>query len=322
VEAAVIEKPGIYDIPEAEYHADPCPVPSLSSSLCKTLLYRSPMHAWMEHPRLNPNFVPTERAEFDLGTAAHAMFLEGKNTIEVIDPKNYPGKKGGIPDGWTNDAIREARDKARAAGKIPMLPHQYANVVEMVGAAKIAWAANEDLSGIPFLDGKVEQSLIWREGPTWLRARPDWLSNDRKLIVDYKTTGASASPEDWVRTMLGCGYDIQAPFYLRGNRATGGADGAKFVFLVQECEPPYACSWIGMPPAFIALGEAKVERAVNTWRACVAADGWPGYPSRICWVEPPSWAETKWAERTEHGEDEDGIPYDIDKLFGKRKETA
>lgn len=315
----MIKDPGVYALPEAEYHADPAPVPSLSSSLCKTLLYRSPLHAWMEHPRLNPNFVPTERAEFDLGTAAHALFLEGRSAgIEVIDPKDYPGKKGGIPDGWTNDAIREARDKARAAGKVPMLPHQYEKVVEMVDAAKLAWAANEDLAGIPFLDGKAEQSIFWREGATWLRARPDWLSNDRKLIVDYKTTAASASPEDWVRTMLGCGYDIQAPFYLRGNRATGGDERAKFVFLVQETEPPYACSWIGMPPSFIAMGDAKVEHAIALWRLCMESDRWPGYPTRICWMDAPSWAESRWAERAEHAE---GIPYDLDKMFS-RKETA
>jgi hypothetical protein len=303
----MINKPGIYTLPEAEYHADPAPVPSLSSSLCKTLLYRSPMHAWMEHPRLNPAFQVEEESKFDRGTVAHAMFLEGRDIVHVVEA-----------DDWRKKAAQDEREKARAAGKIAILAEQYASVLAMVSAAKLAWAANEDLAGIPFLNGKVEQSLFWREGATWLRVRPDWMSNDRKLIVDYKTTAASAAPEDWVRTMLGCGYDIQAPFYLRGNRATGGDERAKFVFLVQECQPPYACSWIGMPPSFIAMGDAKVEHAIATWRSCMATDKWPGYPTRICWVDVPSWAESKWAERVEHAE---GHVYDLDKMF-PRKETA
>jgi len=62
-----ISKPGVYDIPDKEYHADPCPVPSLSSTLARTLLNQSPLHAWTKHPRLNPDHEPEEKRTFDIG---------------------------------------------------------------------------------------------------------------------------------------------------------------------------------------------------------------------------------------------------------------
>lgn len=81
-----ITVPGVYpDIPEADYHADPCPTPSLSSSIGKELVNRSPWHAWTKHPRLNPEVEPDNRASFDLGSAAHAFMLADKQRFKIID---------------------------------------------------------------------------------------------------------------------------------------------------------------------------------------------------------------------------------------------
>ena len=92
----------------ADYHADVgSPVPSLSSSIANVLISRSPLHAWMAHPRLNPDWRPEPwNKRLDFGTFAHKLLLEGnEDAIAVIAPALYLGKKGGIPDGWTNDAI-------------------------------------------------------------------------------------------------------------------------------------------------------------------------------------------------------------------------
>src|SRR5260221_5320495 len=53
---AMIDTPGLYDIADADYHADCCAVPSLSSSIVKLLDQQTPLHAWQAHPRLNPRF--------------------------------------------------------------------------------------------------------------------------------------------------------------------------------------------------------------------------------------------------------------------------
>ena len=59
-----ISEPGVYSLPDDAYHADPCPGPSLSSSVAKLMLDRSPLHAWHAHPRLNPNFEPRAGIEY------------------------------------------------------------------------------------------------------------------------------------------------------------------------------------------------------------------------------------------------------------------
>ena len=74
----MIDRPGIYELSAEEYHADPCPTPSLSSSIARTLLASSPHHAWWEHPRFNPGRVREEDEKFDLGTAAHALDFSSK----------------------------------------------------------------------------------------------------------------------------------------------------------------------------------------------------------------------------------------------------
>jgi hypothetical protein len=302
----VIDAPGLYTMSAEEYHADPCPTPSLSSSIAKILISRSPLHAWTEHARLNPAFVPEEKATYDRGSAAHALLLEGEDRMVVIEANDY-----------RKAAAQEARDAARAAGKHPVLVAEYPNILKMRDVALASIAACGDLSGMTLADGKAEPVLIWREGEIWCRARLDWLADDRRVIFDYKTT-TNANPEDWVRTMAGLGGEIQCSFYRRGNEATGGPSDTKFIFGVQECEPPFAMSFIGMPPSFIDLGDSKVAEAIASYARCLTSNHWPAYSDRICWVEPPTWHVARWAERQEAA----GIPYDIEKLWGPARGIA
>lgn len=275
----MISTPGIYSIANSDYHADPCPKPSLSASVAKTLLSKSPRHAWVAHPRLNPAFQTKESGIFDLGKTAHSILLEGVDICEVCDFDN-----------WTTKAAREARDNARAAGRAPLLAKDYETVLEMVMTAHTSIRECADLNGLTLADGKPEQTLLWREpDDIWCRARLDWISNDRSLILDYKTTSASALPSRWVRTMLGIGGEIQPGFYLRGNAATGGPADARWVYLVQETYPPYACSFIRMSDAFLALSRDKTERAIKLWAECVTADKWPAYPNTIEEIDAPLW---------------------------------
>ncbi|MBW4971899.1 hypothetical protein KZY98_15680, partial [Croceibacter atlanticus] len=63
--------PGTYDLPAEVYHADQmCAVPTLSSSLARLMLARSPRHAWHASPRLNPDHQSDDRKTFDIGRAA------------------------------------------------------------------------------------------------------------------------------------------------------------------------------------------------------------------------------------------------------------
>lgn len=278
----MITQPGIYTIGE-EYHLDPCPTASLSASIAKILLAKSPRHAWHAHPKLNPNYQTDDDAKFDFGSVAHAAFLEG---LDVCEPLDFPD--------WRTKAAREARDAARASGRIPLLQKHYSAVQDMVVAADNALASCPDLSGMTLKDGQSERVLAWQESGIWCRAKLDWISNERDLILDYKTTAASASPVAWSRTLLGMGGEIQPAFYLRGNAATGGPEDARWVFLVQEVEPPYVCSLIGLSPEYLAWAAKKVDDAIRIWSRCVSANDWPGYPNRVCHIDIPAWAEVQY----------------------------
>lgn len=315
--------PGIYyDLPESEYHADCADIPSLSSSIAKTLVADSPLHAWTAHPRLNPNFERTERQEFDLGSAAHALLLGRGATLRVIDPVDYPAKNGNVPKGWTNDAIRAARDGAYAAGCTPILPDQLADAQCMVEIALQKIAACPDLSGLKLSDGHAEVTAVWMEEQTACRARLDWMSNDRRVILDYKTTAASAHPDAWTRTLTGMGGELQPAFYQRANAATGGPEDCKFLWLVQENYAPFACSILGCSPAMLALGQEKVAHALWLWERCMQSGKWEAYPDRICWIDPPAYVQAAWEERNlQESIEAIGTAYDISKIWQKPEKS-
>lgn len=265
-------QPGLHEMPEDCYHADPCATPSYSNSIGKVLIAQSPAHAWHAHPKLNPAHELYEDSRFDLGTAAHDALLLGSSArIAVIDAAD-----------WRTKAAKAARDEARANGLLPILAkHDYA-VRKMVEKAK-ACIERSEYAGV--LDaGDAERVVIWNENGVLCRSRIDWLTADRTLILDYKTT-EDAAPEPWARGhMTKLGYDMQAELYPRGVLATCGV-APRFVFLVQEINRPYECSFVTLSEPARQLAEAKNNFAMDLWAKCLKANRWPGY-SRTLLAEP------------------------------------
>lgn len=282
--APAVLTPGIYDLAPSVYHADPCPEPSLSNSIAKLICLSSPLHAKHRHPRLNPQCEPDDAEHLDIGTAAHAVLLEGEAAVTIVDAGD-----------WRTNAAKEARDVARAAGRIPLLRRKWADVQAMVTSAREQLDRVRDGRDM-FRDGKPEQTLIWQEeNGIWCRARLDWLRPD--AIDDFKTTGASANPDNWTRrTMFEMGFDMQCAFYLRGLKAVTGFD-ATFRFAVQETDPPYALSVITLGPDALCLAEKKILYAIEKWRDGLDGGDWPGYARRTCYATLPPWHEAWWLEK-------------------------
>lgn len=262
-----------------QYHADPAEMPSLSSSIAHILLEQSPLHAWLAHPRLNPHYKPEQDSRFDLGSAAHMMLLERRSDrIVRVDA-----------DDWRTKAAKEARDAAQAAGKYAVLDRQYGDIVEMCDAAR-KFLASSELGDI--LDtGEPEQTLVWQDDGVFCRARPDLMSRDRRILLDYKSTG-SAAHDAFARQIGRMGYDLQAEFYSDGVQILAGARPA-FVFLAQEITRPYACSLSGLSNTYQFIGQQKAKRALNLWRTCLIEDHWPSYDARIRYAEPKPWDLTQ-----------------------------
>lgn len=274
----------VVDVSEADYHADRvADAPTLSNSIAKVIIEKSPLHARAEHPRFNPQLERKADKKFDLGTGAHALLLEGReDAIVVVNA-----------DAYRSDAAKAARSEAYLAGKTPILEKDLAPVQEMVAAAR---GQLQKFTPVPFTDGKPEKTLVWNDNGVLCRARIDWLRDDLTGIDDYKTTSASAAPEKWGKTMAGFDGAMQVAFYLRGLRALG-ARQPWFRFVVQELAPPYALCVFSLSPDTLAIADAKVQYAIDTWRRCVATDVWPAYPEETCYLQAAPWEESQWLDR-------------------------
>jgi len=278
-----MDKAGIYNIALTDYINDPAPEPSLNASIATTLLTATPAHARLQHPRLNPQQDREESSRLDLGTIAHGILLEGDSSrVVVIDA-----------DDWRKKETKEQRDEARAAGKLPILKADHATVLEMVKAAEgyisLSEIAADFKAAIP------EQTLIWQEAGIWLRCRPDKATPDWRVVFDYKTCAGTAHPAVWGKSsMVRYGYDIQAAINLRGVKALTKAKRTTFVFLVQEIEPPYVLSIVSLAPSWITLATDKLRVAMSIWKGCIRKNEWPGYPSRVAYVDAPAFAQGEW----------------------------
>lgn len=276
---------GIFTLDAATYHADPCPEPSLSSSIARLIIDKTPAHAEAAHPRLTENIEQRDTDSMDIGTIVHAVILEGDGTgIDLLD----------YPDFRTN-AAKEARDASRAAGRIPVLARKWEDIDRVCAAAA---ERLDDHQADPrlFAGGKSEQTIIWQEGNVWCRSRVDWLRDDYTIIDDLKTTGKTADPYYLARHIYSMGYDIQAAFYQRGIEAlTGVRPDFRFVFV--ETEPPYGLSVVELSPAGLALAHEKVGFAIERWGQCLTVGKWPCYSTRVATIDPPAWAESAWLER-------------------------
>jgi len=279
-----ITKPGIHEMKAEEYHADPCPTPSLSASIATKLIDQSPRHAWAAHPRLNTQHEKEEAAQFDLGGAAHALILEGRDSVVPIDHDN-----------WRTKAAKEERDLARNAGNYPLLRETYNDALAMVDACYAQLDATEDAKSA-LRGGNAEQSWFWRDGKTWLRCRPDWYG-DEHVIYDYKTTGGSAHPDTWTRRLYDVGGDLRAALYSEAATTLLGWNDIIYRFVIQETKPPYALSIVQLQPSALALAWKRYDKALQLWQQCMETDTWPGYPAQIAHVEAPPWQEQRFAER-------------------------
>lgn len=298
-------------------------MPAASASLLLTAVDECPYAAWWQswmNPRA-PARDSDSTAATDAGTIAHSVLLEGSTQcVAVINPEEHQGKKGGVPKGWTNDAMREARDAAIAAGKVPVLPHQMRLIEAMVDTARAfieslrttepaIWAAFQPEGG------DSEATMTWEDDGIAYRARPDRISKDRLVVIDYKTTAVSAEPSEWGRKQLvGMGFYAAAAHYRRGLKVLTGGD-AFYGYLVQEQSAPFLCSLVGIDPAGRDLGDRKIARARTLWAGCIKAGAWPKYPNRAVYPEFPVYEFSR-----EESAESQNIEYDVAKLW--RKPTA
>lgn len=277
------------DVPMLDYLNDPCASPSLSHGVLEAMVNQSAAHARAMHPKLNPEREPENNSVMDAGSVAHHLLLGG-DTREVVVVQAAD---------WRTKAAQDERDAAWANGGIPVLVGNMERIHRMVEAAREFIARSELPDLFDDSKAKSEVTMIWRTPAGVLcRGRVDRAYNDFKILVDYKSTGGSAEPESWIRNhLIPDGHDLQAEFYCMAPESLRLAHRSDFVFLVQENKPPFACSLIGVAPAFRDLAARKIDFGLALWKGALDQDRWPPYPTRIHWAEPPEYASRSWDER-------------------------
>lgn len=270
VAALVITEPGVYDISNDDYQADPVPGGSLSSTGARKLLPPS-CPAIFHYERVNSR--PAKK-EFEVGTAAHKLALGVGPELVLVDKER-----------WDTKAVKEEVAAIRAAGDVPLKLAEFEAVHAMAKELREHPRFDELFSG----DGLAEQSLFWQDQVTevWCRARPDWMTPRR--ITDYKTS-VESSLSHVSSSIASYGYYIQAPFYLAGAVELDlVAEDADFVFVFQSKTPPHLVSVVEIDDAGMRLGHARMRQALEIYRDCVEANVWPGYSEDIETVSLPAW---------------------------------
>ena len=261
---------------------------ALSSGLCNTLLAQSPLHAKAEQDGVSE---PSEVSE--MGEAIHDALLEGVDRIASINPEDYRSKptkanpEGAVPKGWTNGAIKAAREAARAEGKLPMLSDKVGRVTAAVSSAK-SYIATTVLKGI-FDRGESEVTFVWQEGAILCKARADRWTPEMGILLHVKTSAGSVAPHAFQRVADSMGYDLAVMFYERGMEAVAPGKLVKSYILAIEQEVPHGCKLYDLHELKKEIAAANVERAIQAWGKCIASGIYPAYGADIYTLEPKPW---------------------------------
>ena len=264
----------VRDLPHEQYLRHP----ALSVSGAKTLV-RPGGPARFRHEREHGR--PPKDA-FDVGHAAHDAVLGVGPELVIIDA-----------DDWRTAAAKQARDLARASGKVPILTKTADQVADMARALRAHPVASRLLH---VTSGEPEVSLFWHDAEHDVdrRGRVDWLrtpdGNGRLIVVDYKTT-TDASPAAIERAVVNFGYHQQAAWYRDLVIGLGLAKSAPFLFVFQETAAPYLVHVVELDPDLIAMGDDRNRQALRLFADCTERDVWPGYNDEgISSVSAPTWA--------------------------------
>lgn len=257
---------GVHALPAADYFAHP----ALSASGAIRLGQVSPQR-W----RAERDLPATTSDAFDFGTAVHQLVLRDLETVEVLD----------FPD-WRTNAAKEARERARADGLIPLLRKRYDEAMAVVRALRAhpyAFAA--------FVAGAPEQSLFWTDAATGiqLKARLDWLPDRGRVFADYKTA-ASVHPADLKKAVFTHGYHQRAAWYLDGLRRLKLAEDPAYLLIFQEKTPPYEVYPCQLDAEALGWGALQNRKAIDRYAELMAADVWPGWADDVATLSLPPWA--------------------------------
>ena len=269
------------EMSNAEYHAN-CAISKSKLDAAR----KSGRHLW--DMLYGPSREST--AAFDLGTALHASALPGESVDEVAVR---------MPEGMKKTTKEGKAFVLDNKGKI-ILNSSDAYVLDQMMLSLTEHPFTRSLV-LGDLRGKAEQSFFCTDSETGLelKARPDFILDDLRLIIDLKTT-ADASPKGFQRSVANYRYYVQASHYLDVVEGATGTRPQAFLFAAVEKSRPFNTAVYMADQAMIDLGKQHAREDLDNIKKWMVEDHFPGYSEQVEEVSLPKWMLPK----------EDGTPSD------------
>lgn len=292
--ARVVLQQGAYtDVSERDYHADPCPEPSLSASSGKVLVNRSARAFQWMHPRLRPAHLPPVEDSYSdqavFGTVVHKLVLgRGKDVVEVD------------ADAWRTQAAKMERADITAAGKIAILKHRLAEAKVIADELRHRTRYTADTP--------TELVLIWKDEatdgtPVWCRAMIDALP-EPDLIEDLKITGAELTDAFVSRQVGSMFYDFSMAWYRRGlsvlHPELAGRIRTRLTFA--ERKEPFDVFQLDLTEGNLHVADRQCQAAIDRFAACMTAGQWPGVCPQPRSLDLPDWHQRAFLNAELEGE--------------------
>lgn len=272
-------RPGVYNMPDAVYHADPLRAygtESLSATSARLLLPPStPAHYRWKIDHAGQGRTPAML----FGAAVHALAL-GTADLAVFDEGRSWNSKAGE---------RFLAEHPDHGDRLPILAHEVTAAKAMASALLAHPIARLGLTG-----GTAEQAMFADDDRygAWRRCKVDYLApaaGDRLILTDIKTT-EDASPLGFVKSAAKYGYHRQADNCGWLARRLGLARNVTMIFAAVEKAPPHLVAVHEIDTNDLRRAAALNDAATGVFAHCLATGVWPGYPARINRLTLPVWA--------------------------------
>jgi len=160
------------------------------------------------------------------------------------------------------------------------------------------WQLTEDVAntmkqiigriGVTFL--KTEFMFTTELGSCPVKVAIDALGDD-DYLYDLKTC-ESATPRDFLRSVIQYKYNLQQYFYRSAFESAFGSRLKGFRFIAVEKEAPFAGAIFELGAEVMTQASFDFEKAIKLYKSCTELDAWPSYPEEVQVIDIPSKSAT------------------------------
>lgn len=216
-----------------------------------------------------------------IGSAIHSAVLEDNLDVLVAPDfgnrikKNAPKYEEWFVEQGASTGITELpatewwTEFERRSGKYIVTEKEKSEIEAAVQSVRMNSLASELLKS-----GKAEQSIFASYMDIDVKCRPDFITDDGKILVDLKST-RSAARHHFRSSCATYRYHVQHAFYSAVYyEATGTYPD--FYFIALEKTKPFSCAVYKLDDNAVQNGIYLMERDIETYKKCMKDNFWPG----------------------------------------------